>query len=142
MDRHGSEQVGVLNSSSARRSPVYWHETVKNSRLTVTSAFDRKPSSHCLAELGPGLSEANPTHTPTPDDDGWIIQDLDELAPEERVGDKSDAVSAHPFHPDHPLYRTHYIRCDRRDLGDTVPHFAGGALPRMDQGAENFIVAQ
>ncbi|KAJ7437687.1 hypothetical protein B0H11DRAFT_1753413, partial [Mycena galericulata] len=42
------------------------------------------------------------------------------------------------FHPDHPLYKTHYIRCDRRDLEETIPNFVGGVLPRMDQGDREF----
>ncbi|KAF8184290.1 hypothetical protein K438DRAFT_1598473, partial [Mycena galopus ATCC 62051] len=44
----------------------------------------------------------------------------------------------HPFQPEHELYQTHYIRCDRRDLKRIVPNFVGGALPRMDQGDREY----
>ncbi|KAJ7088935.1 hypothetical protein C8R44DRAFT_649148, partial [Mycena epipterygia] len=75
---------------------------------------------------------------PTPDDDDWLVDDLDGEVHEETVGDKSDAVSAHAFASTHPLYKTHYIRCDRRDLELMVPNFVGGYFPRVDQGDREF----
>ncbi|KAJ7128337.1 hypothetical protein C8R44DRAFT_574441, partial [Mycena epipterygia] len=42
------------------------------------------------------------------------------------------------FSPQHPLYKTHYIRCDRRGLENMVPNFVGGAFPRVDQGDREF----
>ncbi|KAJ7799728.1 hypothetical protein B0H13DRAFT_1573320, partial [Mycena leptocephala] len=42
------------------------------------------------------------------------------------------------FQPGHKLYKTHFIRCDRRDLDQVVPNFGGGGLPRMDQGDREY----
>ncbi|KAJ6605888.1 hypothetical protein B0H10DRAFT_1674033, partial [Mycena sp. CBHHK59/15] len=38
------------------------------------------------------------------------------------------------FTDSHPLWNTHYVKCDRRNLDHVVPNFVGGSLPRMDQG--------
>ncbi|KAJ7083511.1 hypothetical protein C8R43DRAFT_909514, partial [Mycena crocata] len=75
---------------------------------------------------------------PTSDDDDWLDNDLGDVPQDEVVGDRSDAVSVHAFAPEHPLYRTHYLRCDRRELELTVPNFVGGAFPRMDQGDREY----
>ncbi|KAJ7304712.1 hypothetical protein DFH08DRAFT_721486, partial [Mycena albidolilacea] len=73
-----------------------------------------------------------------PEDDDFIDHDLQEKDAEQQVGDKTDAVSAHPFIPTHPLYRTHYLRCDKRDLELCVPNFVGGPLPRRDEGDREY----
>jgi hypothetical protein len=36
------------------------------------------------------------------------------------------------------LYKTHYLIIDKRKLVTTVPNFAGGGLPRADQGDRDF----
>ncbi|KAJ7697000.1 hypothetical protein B0H17DRAFT_867553, partial [Mycena rosella] len=90
-------------------------------------------------EEKPGIDVDMPDiRIPGPDDDDWIDHDLDEAGTEEAVGDRSDAVSAHPFQPEHELFKTHYVRCDRRALETTVPNFVGGPLPRVDQGDREF----
>ncbi|KAJ7106602.1 hypothetical protein C8R44DRAFT_638159, partial [Mycena epipterygia] len=63
---------------------------------------------------------------------------MDDEIDEEVVGDPADAVSVHAFKSSHPLYHTHYIRCDRRGLESMVPNFVGGAFPRVDQGDRDF----
>ncbi|KAJ7315247.1 hypothetical protein DFH08DRAFT_652716, partial [Mycena albidolilacea] len=47
-------------------------------------------------------------------------------------------VSTHTFHETHPLWASHYVRCERRHLDTMVPNFTGGALPRMDQGDREY----
>ncbi|KAJ7264700.1 hypothetical protein C8J57DRAFT_949607, partial [Mycena rebaudengoi] len=41
------------------------------------------------------------------------------------------------FHPDHPLYQTHYLIIDKHQLTTTVPNLGGG-LSRPDQGDRGF----
>ncbi|KAJ7710908.1 hypothetical protein B0H17DRAFT_1123991 [Mycena rosella] len=90
-------------------------------------------------EEKPGIDVDMPDiRIPSPDDDDWIDHDLDEAGTEEAVGDRSDAVSAHPFQPEHELFKTHYVRCDRRALETTVPNFVGGPLPCVDLGDREF----
>jgi hypothetical protein len=98
--------------------------TEKQKRDFITS-LGEEPSERVTFELAT---------EPTPDDDDWLDNDLEEVARDEVVGDKSDVVSMHPFQPGHELYKTHYIRCDRRDLENVAPNFVGGALQCMDQG--------
>ncbi|KAJ7838978.1 hypothetical protein B0H13DRAFT_1650428 [Mycena leptocephala] len=80
---------------------------------------------------------AAPVNSAEPDDDDFIEKDIDDDQ-EQKIGDKSDAVTMHPFAPGHPLYRTHYLRCDPCDLEKCVPNFVGGSLPRMDEGDREY----
>ncbi|KAJ7653446.1 hypothetical protein B0H17DRAFT_1147097 [Mycena rosella] len=62
-------------------------------------------------EEKPGIDVDMPDiQIPGPVDDDWIDHDLDEAGTEEAVGDRSDAVSAHPFQPEHELFKTHCVR--------------------------------
>ncbi|KAJ6611989.1 hypothetical protein B0H10DRAFT_2165671 [Mycena sp. CBHHK59/15] len=68
-----------------------------------------------------------------------------ENKPESEVGlmqheDLSEKTSTTTYmcKPDHPLYHTHYIKCDKKHLDNTVPNFGGGQLPRVDQGDHEF----
>ncbi|KAJ7112379.1 hypothetical protein C8R44DRAFT_577971, partial [Mycena epipterygia] len=71
------------------------------------------------------------------ENDDWLDDDMIEVD-EEHVGDVDDAVSSHAFASTHELYKTHYIRCDRRGLVNMVPNFVGGSFPRVDQGDREF----
>lgn len=70
--------------------------------------------------------------------DDWLEDDLKRHPQEDLLDVTAGDVSAHPFHIDHPLWETHYVRCDRSNLETTVPNFVGGALPRMDQGDREY----
>ncbi|KAJ7248014.1 hypothetical protein C8J57DRAFT_1438014 [Mycena rebaudengoi] len=63
--------------------------------------------------------------------------DMDEIELD-RVSETTPEISSGPFMPSHPLYRTHYLIIDKRKLETTVPNFAGGALPRADQGDRDY----
>lgn len=80
----------------------------------TTSTINFQEFLNSLAEAtSDGMSYEIPTE-PSPDDDDWLDNDLEEGDEDEIVGDRSDAVSIHPFKPGHNLYKTHYIQCDYR----------------------------
>ncbi|KAF8183538.1 hypothetical protein K438DRAFT_1519160, partial [Mycena galopus ATCC 62051] len=64
------------------------------------------------------------------DDETWIEKDI----PDDAVPEAEDDLADYSFLETHPLWKTHYVKCDRRDLAHVVPNFVGGSLPRMDQG--------
>ncbi|KAJ7301292.1 hypothetical protein DFH08DRAFT_724415, partial [Mycena albidolilacea] len=72
------------------------------------------------------------------DPEDWLEHDLDSTPREDLLDVKAKDVSTHPFHKNHPLWESHYVRCDRRLLETMVPNFTGGALPRMDQGDREY----
>ncbi|KAF8126869.1 hypothetical protein K438DRAFT_1646889 [Mycena galopus ATCC 62051] len=78
------------------------------------------------------LSEAIAHETPdqVDVDDSWLEKDI----PNDAVLEAEDDQSVHAFLKKHPLWKTHYVKCDRRNLEHVVPNFVGGSLPRMDQG--------
>jgi hypothetical protein len=70
--------------------------------------------------------------------DEWLVNDTADELPEDLLDLTSGDVSIHAFHKDHPLWETHYLRCDRKDLEFMVPNFVGGSLPRMDQEGREY----
>ncbi|KAJ6472414.1 hypothetical protein C8R45DRAFT_835898, partial [Mycena sanguinolenta] len=64
------------------------------------------------------------------EDDSWIEHDL----PPNTGREVLDELRSYAFNKGHPLWRTHYIKCDRRNMSNVVPNFIGGSLPRKDQG--------
>ncbi|KAJ7304795.1 hypothetical protein DFH08DRAFT_918689 [Mycena albidolilacea] len=68
----------------------------------------------------------------------WLENDLERQPQEDLLDVTAGDVSSHPFHENHPLWESHYTRCDRNNLATTVPNFVGGALPRMDQGDREY----
>ncbi|KAJ7229539.1 hypothetical protein B0H12DRAFT_1029993 [Mycena haematopus] len=49
-----------------------------------------------------------------------------------------DDVGSYAFEKGHPLWRSHYVKCDRTRMQTVVPNFLGGSLPRKDQGDREF----
>ncbi|KAJ7305397.1 hypothetical protein DFH08DRAFT_721282, partial [Mycena albidolilacea] len=68
----------------------------------------------------------------------WLVQDTTDAQVEDLLDLTSGEVSVHAYAKDHPLWETHYLRCDRKNLEVMVPNFVGGSLPRMDQGDREY----
>ncbi|KAJ7222667.1 hypothetical protein B0H12DRAFT_1031258 [Mycena haematopus] len=62
--------------------------------------------------------------------DAWLVKDL----PADAGIEVPDDVSSYAFEKGHPLWRSHFVKCDRTKLQTVVPNFVGGSLPRKDQG--------
>jgi hypothetical protein len=137
--RAEGQYVGATNVDDYIHRPPSFETTSLYEFFQMTSRKKRTEKQKqdfvtSLAEAPSGGVNFELATEPTPDDDDWLDNDLEEVAQDEAIGNKSDAVSIHAFQPGHELYKTHYIRCDRRDLEKVAPNFVGGALPRMDQG--------
>ena len=52
--------------------------------------------------------------------------------------DMNASTSLLPFMPDHPQYLSHAVRLMPERCAFVVPNFAGGALPRCDQGDREY----
>jgi hypothetical protein len=69
----------------------------------------------------------------------WDADDDDDI-----IVTKQDRSDGHqkqwrPFISDkHPLFWTHEVRCDLRNLSKVIPNFIGGALPRADKGDRDY----
>ncbi|KAJ6451192.1 hypothetical protein C8R45DRAFT_848557 [Mycena sanguinolenta] len=92
-----------------------------------------------VEEFMESLKEASDTQQEDSDsDDDWIEHDLPRNAGSEALNE----LRSYPFRKDHPLWRTlwrtHYIKCDRRNINNTVPNFIGESLPRKDQGDREY----
>ncbi|KAJ7476502.1 hypothetical protein FB451DRAFT_1033107, partial [Mycena latifolia] len=140
LQRSDGEYVGTTNMDDYIYRPSIFAHTSLYEFFQMTSRKKRtkKQKQQFLASLADRPLDSEQLYEqldkPTPDDEDWLHNDLEEDNADKEIGDRSDAVSMHPFMPRHDLYKTHYIRCDRRDLEQVVPNFVGGSLPRMDQG--------
>ncbi|KAJ7435556.1 hypothetical protein FB451DRAFT_1000339, partial [Mycena latifolia] len=135
-----SKLVGVSIVDDYKYRPTAFENTSLLEYTLMVTRVKRNPKQ--FAEFKESLKD-RPANIEMPladplDNDNWLEDDLEEAAESESVGDRSDAVSIHPFLKGHELYETHYIRCDRRNLETTCPNFVGGALPRMDQGDREY----
>ncbi|KAJ7085893.1 hypothetical protein C8R44DRAFT_543779, partial [Mycena epipterygia] len=140
----GDKYLGVNNVEDYKHRPQVFEDTCLYDYIQMTTR--KKRTKKQLAEFMESLREKTEgedvemrdREKPNTEDDDWLENDLDGEPGEEFVGDLDDTVSSHPFSPKHLLYKTHYIRCDRRDLDNMVPNFVGGSLPRVDQGDREF----
>jgi hypothetical protein len=105
----------------------------------MTTRVKRTPKQ--LAEFLASVSEeaeSNAMDIDQEEQDDWLEDDLVSGPQEDLLDVKAGDVSTHPFHKNHPLWKSHYVRCDRSHLETMVPNFTGGALPRMDQGDREY----
>ncbi|KAJ6464412.1 hypothetical protein C8R45DRAFT_840407, partial [Mycena sanguinolenta] len=97
--------------------------------IQVHTRCKRTPSQ--LADFAANVSEHVAAPSQNQEDDAeWLDVDL----PPEAGRELADELGLYAYREGHPLWRTHYARCDRRYLDITVPNFIGGSLPRKDQG--------
>ncbi|KAJ7939451.1 hypothetical protein B0H13DRAFT_1587158 [Mycena leptocephala] len=126
--------VGITNVDDYVHRPA----AVKNMSLydffQISEPKKRTPKQH--KKFLESLEDSPPvvkTSDVEKDSDDNVELDIQEIELE-TVSEIIPEISSGPFMPDHPLYKTHYLIIDKRKLSTTVPHFAGGGLPRADQG--------
>lgn len=132
--------LGVTNVDDYVHRPDWFEDTCLYDYFQMTERKKRTKKQisefvKCLEDKGSG-DEQMDDHFATAGNSFERAQE--DRTHEEADGDCADVVSVHAFAPSHPLYKTHYVRCDRRNLDLLVPNFVGGAFPRMDQGDREY----
>ncbi|KAJ6467369.1 hypothetical protein C8R45DRAFT_1055418 [Mycena sanguinolenta] len=127
--RSSKEIVGATAVDDYMHRPNEYSQCSAYEYIQVSTRCKRTPKQ--LAEFLESLDErCEDGDAESDEDESWLEHDLPWNAGREAL----DELRSYAFRKEHPLWRTHYIRCDRRNLSHTVPNFIGGSLPRKDQG--------
>ncbi|KAJ7306337.1 hypothetical protein DFH08DRAFT_720832, partial [Mycena albidolilacea] len=135
--------VGATNVDDYVWRPSVFENTSLYDYLQMTTRVKRTPKQ--LVDFQKSVKDD--THSNELNDaddiqDDWLEDDLERHPQEDLLDVTAGDVSAHPFHIDHPLWETHYVRCDRSNLETTVPNFVGGALPRWTKVTESITAVR
>jgi hypothetical protein len=131
--------VGTTNIDDYVWRPAVFEHTSFYDYIQMTTRVKRTPKQ--LTEFLASVDEhTEPVSRESAAErhDNWLDDDLDGGPCDDLLDSAAGDVSPHAFLKDHPLWETHYVRCERSHLQTMVPNFTGGALPRMDQGDRDY----